>query len=104
MDKSLISFIAGAILGIIITSVISFEIENWAESFTSLVLGVASTTSKIWMIFYYVQVLPAVIISGLVPLQKKFKIKRIVPLSFGLGQATMMVTILFISTSIDLFT
>ncbi len=104
MDKSLIFFIAGAILGIIITSVISFEIENWVKSFTSLVLGVASTTSKIWMIFYYVQVLPAVIISGLAPLQKKFKIKRIVPLSFGLGQATIMITILFISTAIDLFT
>lgn len=104
MDKSLISFIAGAILGIIITSVISFEIENWAESFTSLVLGVASTTSKIWLVFYYIQILPAVIISGLVPLQKKFKIRRIVPLSFGLGQATIMITILFISTVIDLLT
>ena len=104
MDRSLISFIIGAILGIIITSIISFEIENWAESFTSLVLGVASTTSKIWLIFYYVQVLPAVIISGLVPLQKKFKIKRLVPISFGIGQATMMVTVLFVSTVIDLFT
>ncbi len=78
MDKSLISFIAGAILGIIITSVISFEIENWAESFTSLVLGVASTTSKIWLIFYYVQVLPAVIISGLVPLQMMLEVGRLV--------------------------
>lgn len=104
MDKSLISFIAGAILGTIITSVISFEIENWAESFTSLVLGVASTTSKIWLVFYYLQVLPAAIISGLVPLQNKFKIKRIVPLSFGLGQATIMITILFISTIMDIFT
>ena len=104
MDRSLISFIIGAILGIIITSIISFEIENWAESFTSLVLGVASTASKIWLIFYYVQVLPAVIISGLVPLQKKFKIKRLVPISFGIGQATMMVTVLFVSTVIDLFT
>ena len=104
MDKSIISFIAGAVLGIIITSLISFDIENWAESFTSLVLGIASTTSKIWMIFYYVQILPAVIISGLVPLQKKFKIKRIVPLSFGLGQATIMITILFISTIMDIFT
>ena len=104
MDKSIISFIAGAILGIIITSLISFDIENWAENFTSLVLGIASTTSKIWLIFYYIQILPAVIISGLVPLQKKFKIKRIVPLSFGLGQATIMVTILFISTIIDVFT
>ena len=104
MDRSLISFIIGAILGIIITSIISFEIENWAESFTSLILGVASTTSKIWLIFYYVQVLPAVIISGLVPLQKKFKIKRLVPISFGIGQATMMVTVLFVSTVIDLFT
>ena len=104
MDKSIISFIAGAVLGIIITSLISFDIENWAESFTSLVLGIASTTSKIWLIFYYVQILPAVIVSGLVPLQKKFKIKRIVPLSFGLGQATIMITILFISTIMDIFT
>ena len=104
MDKSIISFIAGAVLGIIITSLISFDIENWAESFTSLVLGIASTTSKIWLIFYYVQILPAVIISGLVPLQKKFKIKRIVPLSFGLGQATIMITILFVSTIMDIFT
>lgn len=104
MDRSLISFIAGAILGVIITIIISFEIEDWTESLTSLVLGVATTTSKIWLVFYYVQVLPAVIISGLAPLQKKFKIKRLVPMSFGIGQATIMVTILFISTAIDLFT
>ena len=104
MDRSLISFIAGAILGIIITIVISFEIGNWFESFTFLVLGVASTASKIWLIFYYVQILPVIIISGLMPLQKKFKIKRLVPLSFGLGQAMVMITIFFISIAIDLFT
>ena len=104
MDKSLISFTAGAILGIIITIVISFEVGNWFENLTSLVLGIVSTTSKIWLIFYYVQILPAIVISGLIPLQKKFKIKRLVPLSFGLGQAMVMVTIVFISTAIDLFT
>ena len=104
MDRSLISFIAGVILGIIITSIISFEIDNWFESSISLVLGIASTTSKIWLIFYYVQILPVLIISGLIPLQKKFKIKRLVPLSFGLGQAMVMITIVFISLSIDLFT
>ena len=104
MDRSLISFIAGAILGIIITIVISFEINNWFESFTFLVLGIASTTSKIWLIFYYVQILPVLIISGLIPLQKKFMIKRVVPLSFGLGQAMVMITIVFISIAIDLFT
>jgi hypothetical protein len=104
MDNSLISFIAGAILGIIITIIISFEVGDWFENLTSLVLGIVSTTSKIWLIFYYVQILPAIVISGLIPLQKKFKIKRLVPLSFGLGQAMVMVTIVFISTAIDLFT
>ena len=104
MDRSLISFIAGAILGIIITIIISFDVENWFESFTLLVLGIASTTSKIWLMFYYVQILPALIISGLVPLQKKFKIKRLVPLSFGLGQAMVLTTIFLISTIIDLLT
>ena len=104
MDKSLISFTAGAILGIIITIIISFEVGDWFENLTSLVLGIVSTTSKIWLIFYYVQILPAIVISGLIPLQKKFKIKRLVPLSFGLGQAMVMVTIVFISTAIDLFT
>jgi hypothetical protein len=104
MDKSIISFIAGAILGIIITSLISFDIENWAESFTSLVLGIASTTSKIWLIFYYVQILPVLVISGLSPLQEKFKIKRLVPLSFALGQATVMIIVVFLSYTIDLFT
>jgi hypothetical protein len=104
MDNSLISFISGAILGIIITIIISFEVGDWFKNFTSLVLGIVSTTSKIWLIFYYVQILPAIVISGLIPLQKKFKIKRLVPLSFGLGQAMVMVTIVFISTAIDLFT
>ena len=104
MDNSLISFIAGAILGIIITIIISFEVGDWFENITSLVLGIISTTSKIWLIFYYVQILPAIVISGLIPLQKKFKIKRLVPLSFGLGQAMVMITIVFISTVIDLFT
>jgi hypothetical protein len=104
MDKSLISFTAGAILGIIITIIISFEVGHWFENLTSLVLGIVSTTSKIWLIFYYVQILPAIVISGLIPLQKKFKIKRLVPLSFGLGQAMVMITIVFISTAIDLFT
>ena len=104
MDRSLLSFIAGAILGIIITSILSLGIEDWSENPTMLVLGITSTASKIWLIFYYVQILPVLVISGLPPLQEKFKIKRLVPLSFGLGQATVMIIVVFLSYTFDLFT
>ena len=104
MDRSLLSFIVGAITGMTITIILSLGIENWSEDPTMLVLGITSTASKIWLIFYYVQILPVLVISGLPPLQKKFKIKRLVPLSFSLGQATVMIIVVFISYIIDLFT
>jgi|APSaa5957512535_1039671.scaffolds.fasta_scaffold58602_3 hypothetical protein len=104
MDRSLLSFIAGAIMGTIITIILSLGMENWSENPTMLVLGITSTASKIWLIFYFVQLLPVLVISGLHPLQEKFKIKRLVPLSFGTGQATVMVIVIFFTYIVDLFT
>ena len=104
MDRSLISFISGAIVGLTISVILSFGIENWFENPTSLVLGITSTASKIWLIFYYAQLLPILVISGLVPLQKRIKAKRLVPISFALGQGMVMITIAFLSFAIDLFT
>jgi hypothetical protein len=104
MERSLISFSAGAIVGLTITVLLSFGLENWFENPTALVLGITSTASKIWLIFYYAQLLPILVISGLTPLQKRFKAKRLVPLSFGLGQAMVMITITFLSFAIELLT
>ena len=104
MDRSLISFIAGALVGLAISFILSLGIEDWFEDPTSLVLGITSTASKIWLIFYYAQILPVLVVSGIVPLQNKFKIKRIVPLSFGLGQATTLIAIIFVTYTIDIFT
>ena len=104
MDRSLRSFLAGVAAGIIITIILSLNIENWYEDPTALVLGITSAASKIWLVIYYVQLLPALVISGLEPLQQKFKIKRLVPYSFGLGQATIMIGVAFVSYTIDLLT
>lgn len=102
IDRSLISFVAGAITGIAVTIILSLGIENLSEDPTMLVLGITSAASKIWLIFYYVQLLPVLVISGLAPLQK-IKVKRLVPLSFGLGQATIMIIVVFLSYTADLF-
>jgi len=104
MDRSLLSFLFGVIIGITITLILSLGIENWLDDPTMLVLGITSTASKTWLIFYYLQLLPVMIISGIPYLQEKFKIKRLVPLSFGLGQATVMIFVLFVSYIVDLFT
>lgn len=102
MDRSLLSFLLGAVVGISITLILSLGIENWLDDPTMLVLGITTTASKIWLIFYYLQLLPVMIISGISFLNEKFKIKRLVPLSFGLGQATVMVFVLFISYIVDI--
>ena len=104
MDRSAVSFIVGSIVGLGITIILSFGIEDWSENPTSLVLGIASGSSKIWLIFYYVQLLPVLVISGLVPLQKKIKVRRLVPFSFAAGQATVVLNIAFLSYAIDFFT
>ena len=102
IDRSLLSFAAGAITGTVVTIILSLGIENWSDDPTMLVLGITSAASKIWLIFYYVQILPLLVISGLAPLQK-IKIKRLVPLSFGLGQATVLLIVVFLSYTADLF-
>ena len=104
MDRSLVSFIAGASLGIGITILLSFGIEDWDTNPTSLVLEITSMSSKIWLAFYYFQLVPMIVIGGLAPLRKRFKAKRFIPMSFSMGQATAMVAISFLSYAIHLFT
>lgn len=104
IDRSLVSFIAGALLGIGITIVLSFGIEDWSANPTSLVLEITSISSKIWLAFYYFQLVPLIVIGGLAPLRKRFHAKRIVPMSFSMGQATALVAISFLSYAVNLFT
>ena len=104
MDKSVPLFFAGAISAIIALLILAIETDNIFQNLETFVLGLAGTITKIWIIFFSFSLIIVFPVIGIESIKKRTKPILLLPISFTLGHATVIVLLSTIKFSIDVIT
>jgi len=104
MDKSVPLFFVGVISAIIASLILATQNDDIFQDPETFVLGLAGAITKIWMIFFAFSLIIVFPIIGIESIKKRTKPIFLLPISFTLGHATIVVLLSTIKFSIDVIT
>ena len=104
MDRSIPLFFAGVISAIITSLILAVQTDNIFQDPETFVLGLAGAITKIWMIFFAFSLIIIFPVIGIESIKKRIKPIFLLPISFMLGHATIIVLLSAIKFSIDVIT
>ena len=104
MDRSVPLYFSGVIVAIIVVIILSSQTENIYENPNTFVLGLAGSITKIWMLFFAITLMILFPIIGIDSIHKRIKPIHLLPISFVLGHASIIVLLSAIKFTIEVIT
>jgi len=104
MDRSIPLYFLGVVVALLVIITLAFQTENVYENPNTFLLGLAGTITKLWMLFFAFTLMVLFPIIGIKSIHKRIKPVYLLPISFVMGHATVIILLSAIKFTMEVIT